>query len=396
MIKANPVGYGPGTYRFESGRSGLHTQTVYTHNAFLQLAVESSPLAPLLLLLAGALWTRLAFRGWRTLPNDRRYLQASVFCSVVAVAAHSVVDSDLYYFGIGLTFFTLLGLGLLLSADAVAPEFAPRSARSVGIAGGALAFLLLGYTGIAELWRAQARGQLAVRDAQGAAATLASLRSLAPQDGEAWYYTAQVAPTSSERLEALQRAAALAPTTRNLRALARLQSEAGQLPTAITTTRTALMRDPNNLPALTLLADLQRRSGDAVAANETLRRLVAVEQTPYFQVRSLPELVPTETYMARLTLAQTATGATKAALLQPAVDGLTQYLQRTVPMVKRMAAGTPPMDFGGETPERAREKLAVGERAARELAATYRALGDTGRAEAAEGAAGAFAAGFDK
>ncbi|MGV3616995.1 MAG: O-antigen ligase family protein [Fimbriimonas sp.] len=395
MARKNPAGYGIGTYRFESGRSGLHTQTFYTHNAFLQLATEGSFVLPLLFFIAGGLWIRLAFRGWSKLPADRRILQAGVFSAVSAVVGHSLIDSDLYYFGVGLTFFVLLGVGLLLSADAVAPEFAPKPVRGIGTVGGfAVVFVLL-YVGVAEFQRAEARGRISMRDAQGAAAALASARSMVPFDGEAWYLTAQIAPTDSERREAAERAASLAPTTRNIRLFARQLAAENRIPEAITQLQFALVRDPNNLPTLAQLAEFQGLVGNVQETEATLKRLVAVEQTSYFKIRSLPELVPTETYLARIQLARNATGKAKVDLLQPAIDGFSEYLAKTIPMVKRMAAADPPSDFGGENRAKAEEKLARAAEGARELAAAYRALGDPRLAEAAESAAAGFTGAFE-
>jgi tetratricopeptide (TPR) repeat protein len=393
LVQARPIGYGAGTYRFENARTGLHTMTVFAHQSFLQLAVEGSLALPLLLFSAGLLWLRLVFRGWRRLPPDRRVLQGAVVAGVLAVVMHSFVDSDLHYFGIGLSFFALLGLGTVASADGVAPEFAPRASRFFAL-GGALAILaLLYYVGYAELLRAEVRQS---RDLNAARATLDSLLAIAPNDGEAWYLAAMTATGGERRALALQQAVLNAPSPRNYRALARFRAEQADFAGAAVALRSALQRDPNNLPALAQLAEVERRSGDETGYREALERLVDVEETTYFQIRSLPELVPTETYEARVALAQDAPPDEKVGLLKPAVEGFRQYLAQTVPNVKRFAQSSPNQGFGGETEERAKAKMAIASRAASDLADAYRSIGNAAEAESAESAAGAFAGAFDK
>ena len=47
LIKENPIGYGIGTYRFQSARPGNTSETKLAHNSFLQLAVEAGPVVRL-------------------------------------------------------------------------------------------------------------------------------------------------------------------------------------------------------------------------------------------------------------------------------------------------------------------------------------------------------------
>lgn len=396
LVKKNPAGYGIGSYSFESARSGRNTQTVYAHQAFLQLAAEGSFLLPGLLLLAGVLWIRLVFRGWRKLPAERQLLQAGIFTSVTAVMAHSLVDSDLYYFGIGLSFFVLLGLGLLLSGDAVAPEFAPKPVRGIGTAGAAFVALLLFYVGYVEYGRSEARALMAARDQQGAQQKLQGLRAIAPFDGEAWYLTARSATTPDALLEAAEKAAEWKPTPRIHRFLAQVYEAQGKVPEAMTQLKFALMRDPNNLSALSLLACFNQKIGNELEWRSTLERIIRVEDTDYFKVRSVPELVFTQTYEARVLLSRRASGKEKIALLRPAIEGYLEYLNRTVPNIKRQTQGNPNGDFSGETVEIAQTKMQFAADAARDLASAYRTAGDPEGAKFAEDAEGAFTGAFVK
>lgn len=396
LVKKNPAGYGIGSYAFESARSGRNTQTVYAHQAFLQLAVEGSFVLPALLLLSGILWIRLVFRGWRKLPAERQLLQAGIFSAVSAVIAHSLVDSDLYYFGIGLSFFVLLGLGLLLSGDAVAPEFAPKPVRLIGTLGGAFVALLLLYVGYVEYGRSEARTLLAGRDLLGAQQKLDGIRGIAPFDGEAWYLTARTSTSPDALRNAAERAAEYKPTPRIHRFLAQVYEAQGRVPEAMAQLRYALMRDPNNLSALSMLAQFNEKIGNELEWKSTLQRLIKVEDTDYFKIRSVPELVFTQTYEARVLLARKVAGREKIALLRPAIDGYLDYVRRTVPSIKRQTQGNPNGDFSGETVELAKTKLQFAAEAARELAAAYRTVGDAEGVKAAEEAEGAFAGAFDK
>jgi tetratricopeptide (TPR) repeat protein len=395
LVKENPAGYGLGTFRYVSARPGLNTQTVYAHNAYLQLAVEGSFVLPVLLILAVCFWLWLALKGISTVPPPNRILQASVIVAVGAVLTHSLIDSDLYYYGVGMSVFMLLGVGLLLSADSVAPEFLFPALRRMGAA---LAVVVLGsfaYFAYTEMLRSEARGALARRDAPAALAAVETLHSVAPVDGEAWYLTAQVSPTLDKQIEAAKNAVENAPSTRNLRLLARLLLDNGDVAGATLMYNRALRSDPNSLTTLSQLAELYRKSGNESAYRSTLDRLLKVEDTTYFKIRSLPELVPTETYEARLQLAElTNDQAEKRRLLTGAVAGFKAYLSSTVPTVLRMAKGDPPLPYGGETVQIATEKMQRAAEAAHRLGVLDLAAGDKAGAEEAGKAEAAFLGGI--
>lgn len=264
------------------------------------------------------------------------------------------------------------------------------------MAGATIIAMTLFYVGYVEYGRSEARGLLAQRDLMAASQKLAAVRGMAPFDGEAWYLTARSSTNPTELLEAARKAAEYKPTPRVYRFLAQVYAAQGKIPDAMTQLRFALMRDPNNLQSLITLASLYEKLGDEVERENTLRRLVKVEDTEYFRIRSVPELVFTQTYEGRILLARKLTGKAKIDMLQPAIDGYLEYVARTVPSIKRQTAGNPNGDFSGETIDGAKEKLAFAAEAARELAAAYRALGDEAGAKAAEDAAGVFTGAFDK
>ncbi len=392
LISDNPVGSGIGTFRGESSKPGLVTQTRLAHNTLLQLAVEASPVAPILLILALALWFELTLRDAGNLPWKINALRMSVVAAVFATMIHGITESNLYTFGIGMTFFMLMGVGLQLSADAVSPEFTPTKGRILGSITVAIVAVGLWHAAAAETLHSIFRGQLQAGAFRDAMDTLEQLKEVAPRDGETWSEAATISTTPQEHVEAWKRAAELQPMPKNYRPYASSLVAVGQIPAAIGALDEALLLDPNNTPALLAKMTLENQRGDQAAASATAERLIAVEQTIYFRVRALPDLIPTETYEARLYLAkQTNNPQTRAALLKGAVDGYGRYLVRTWPSVKGITAEDPHASWGGDNLAKATANLKAGQDAALELAALYRSMGKAAEATAADASAVEFA-----
>ncbi|MBX7135689.1 MAG: O-antigen ligase family protein [Fimbriimonadaceae bacterium] len=383
LTKERPTGSGIGTFRFESARPGLVQQTVLAHQSWLQLAAEASPIALGLIVVMLVLWLAEMFRGARSVPAERNLARASVVAAVAAGVAHSFIDSDLYYFGSGFVFFALLGCGLQLSADGSGPELLPKNLRrAVALAGCGILAVGSVYFGAVDGLKARVRGAFAARDAETANSALNSLAGLASSDGEVYAMRAATR-TGAERLADLRLAAKLNPTTSNFRALATTHLDAKEYVSAVEALKSALEIDPNNFGALSLLIEAEVGQDQLQAAIVAARRLVEVEETSYFKIRALPEVIPTATYSARLFLAkQTTTPAEQIEWLQPAVDGYVQYAETTVPRVKLMdKEGVP---FAGETLVEAQAKLAEGLAAADLLIRAYEASGKGAEKEKAK------------
>jgi len=360
----NPVGYGLGTYRYEGSRPGLTTLTQLAHENLLQLLVEASPLAPLFAIAMFGFWLFLMFRGARNMPDEVNVLRAAIVAAVLAVLAQGFFESNLYYFGLGLTVFMLMGLGLNLSADSVIPEFTPKGARTAIALLASLPIVMIGYVGYAEWLRAQIKYEVDNRQTSDAAQLSESLVSAVPLDGEGWYVLSMLSP--QRRDEAIHRAAELYPSPRVLRGLAVWNEQEKKYTSALDAIRQALIRDPNNLSALNIALRICQEMGDPDNAQDYAHRIVAVEATPYFQIRSLPEMVETGTCDARLFLAKDEKDPVKRAdLLKGALDIFVQYAQTTVPVVKRYTAegGT----FAGENLEGAIDKCKRGLEIAKQL-----------------------------
>lgn len=393
LMRRQPVGYGMGTYREESARPGLTTKTVMAHNSYLQLGVEAGILAMLTLLGIGFYWLARTLKGWRRGPESTRYLRAGVLAAVAGIASHAVVDSDLHYFGIGFVFFVLLGLGLCLASDGPSPELLSKPTRWSALAVTLALLGILGLNAQIDIAKAHLRYHMATGDGAAARSTLETLRTLAPRHGDVWYWRALVlhGGRGAAAIADLAMAADLMPTGRHLRALARAQEAAGEITDAALTLREALRRDPNDLSTLEQLRRLHMTSGNLEGAIEIAQRMIAVEDTPYFRVRSLPEVVPTETYFARLFLAeQTDDLNEKIHHWEIVLSGFGQYRMFTIPPVLRILSVQPDGAFAGQDRERAAEVLRAGEDTARRLSDAYQSRGDDEAARVAESEAGAF------
>lgn len=373
MIKENPFGTGLGTYRYESARSGLTPQTQFAHQGFLQIGVESGVLGLMVWLAFGGGWLWTTVRGSRRLSQDRAMLLGTVFAAIIGSAAHNFFDSDWQHFGIGFTFFILMGVGLQLSGDGSMPEMVPKQARVYGLIGGcAILTVALLHTSLTEVLKARALDAAARGDLASARSSMDLALRLSPSDGEAYRIAGQLTPETAMTNGA--NAARFAPSTKNLRAWARDQLSAGDIAGAQKTLISALERDPNNLPTLLLLIKLCDQQGDTNGLKLWGDRLIAVEQSPYFTVRALPLVIPTETYEGRLILAKSASEEEAITLRWAAIRGLANYARTTVPQIQAQVkvGGN---DYAGETTKDATEKLALGRSACNALRTSLQRLG---------------------
>lgn len=388
LMRTDPAGAGVGAYRFVSAKPGLNQQTHLAHNTFLQLGVEATPLAPVVLLLAGAGWLAAMFRGARKLPECRNTLRLGIVAAVSASVVHNLFDSDLYHFGIGFSFFALLALGLLLAADGGTPELMPVVLRRIGASLCGLLGIMALYFGVVEATKARVLGDAIAGDVPGVLKGLDRLAALAPNDGETWTMRAQMGPESREpdqRLAAWRRAEASAPTLRTLRVIAREYAARGEFATAESYLSRVLRLDPNNLLALHQRMSMRLAQGQTEAGLADARKLVRVEESPYVQARAIPEIVPRQPLEARLLLSEHEENPLdRARWLQGAVDGYARYAERTIPQVRNLVRADPNGNYAGESWADVVEAMAKARQAAIRLAEVYRSLGEPERAAAVE------------
>lgn len=383
LTAERPWGWGPGAFRFEGARPGLITQTVNPHQSYLQLALEGGVLALIAFLAFAGLWLARVFSGAKALTEEQNGLRAGLVAGVLASAAHGMFESVFFHFGLGLLFFALMGTALLVSADGSSPELMPKPFRQ------AFAFLFC-FVPVALLFlmaRAEASksSYLASIQSDGRAteSAAASLESLAKLDGETAYLLAAHGPISPEsRLEYMRLAATLQPSTRMLRALARAEEQAGQPMAALAALDRVLQLDPNNLPGLLLKLRISEAAGRPEEAAQAAQKLVGAESSTTFRIRALADLVPTETFQARLWLADRsdASAARRIELLEPAVAGFREYKAKTITQIERMGG----LGYAGQDRRDALEAMKQGQRAASLLADALRAEGrDSKEAESA-------------
>ncbi|MBS1722069.1 MAG: O-antigen ligase family protein [Armatimonadetes bacterium] len=380
MVKARPGGFGVGTYRFESGRPGLTEQTFHAHQTWLQLAVEGSPLATLILVFVSLLWLKTFLSHPRHWPPDEAAVRAGILGAIVAAAIGGLFETNLTYFGTGIVVFLLLGAGLQASSDGSMPEFTPAGIRRVLVLLACVVpVVMLVHTASEELLKSQAKTAMLAADRLGAQSAIESAQGLAPFDGETYYLSTAVTEPSKQAA-VLALAAKYQPSTKYLRAAAKKAQEAGDVSRALGFIDMALETDPNNLATLEYKYKFLAQNNNLSTAVEIAKRLVKVEDGPYFTVRAIPDLVPLETYDARIFLAsQESDPLSKAALLEQAVKGFAEYYRRTVPMVRDLTGNQPGANFLGHDADEAKQVATTALKAIEDLRSIYRSTRDSSK-----------------
>jgi len=332
------------------------------------------------------------FRKPANLAMPQNMLRAAIIAAVVGMLFDNMLESGLYSYGVGVCAFLIMGVGLVQAADGVAPEFIPKVPRILaGVAAALAAFFVL-HAGVVEMYRSRVRDErqtansLGIQSTEGtqalelansnADAALNVIPFIDQADGETWRLKASLEPSYIQRLEDLKKAADLHPNSRNLRAVGDAEVTSGSLDEAIPYYTRALTYDPNNLLTLSRLLATYDQSGQPERAMEIARQTVAVESTPYFEVRSLPEIIPTESYDAHFYIgARTADLNVRAQEMEKAIAGYKQYLVSTYPMLLEMARSdptNPDASYGGESLPLARSKMRVAASYAEKLGELYR------------------------
>lgn len=378
LMQSKPVtGWGPGTFRYESGRPGRQTPTAYAHQTFLQVGFEGGIVALILFLAIAVSWFRLVFKGAKSLTPEQNSLRAAIVGAIVAFGANGMVESNLVFPGIAIIVFMLLGLGLQLSADGSSPELMPRSMRLLVV----LLACVLPFAGLAFFSAGEARksaivGYAAQQMRSEMLQVSEDIERSMPYDGEALLLAGQYDVRDNERRGRLLHQASLKfPAPRAIRMYARWLADQEQASTAISVLKRAFERDPNNLLAWRLLIDLETQDGNEAGAKAAAEKLVQIEGTSYYQVNSLGDLVSLETSEARLWLAKRESDPAKVVeLLKPAVTSYREYLAKTVPLIKKMSKAG--MTYGGQSADQALESLSQGLETAQLLESASRKVSD--------------------
>ncbi len=371
LTKQHPYGWGMGSFWYESTRPGRVTQTTLTHQTFLQVTAEASPIASFSLgafIIMVLVW---GLRGIRQLSQESKVLLVGVAGALSVAIAHNFIDSDMYIFGLGALVFLLCGAFTASSADSQAPEFIFALPKWAFAATAILLIPMCLSVGLAEVFRAQARGFMDVGDRQGMAAAANSAISVTFADGQAYALRALAQPNEDDFLAA----ARFLPSPKSYRALADYYLSQNKIQDCFRALEKALERDPNNAAALKKYMEAAHQAGDDKIAKEKAEQLIATEKTTYFTVRSQPEFIPTQTYSARLYLASvTPDKKQKAEYLADAVKGFIQYRDVTGPVVLRdLGDGT--LAIAGEDKGTLRVNYTMALDACKQLATLQREAG---------------------
>ncbi|MCE9558509.1 MAG: O-antigen ligase family protein [Armatimonadetes bacterium] len=352
-----PTGWGMGTFRYQSSRPGRNTPTQLAHNSWLQLAAEASPLAPFCMLAILGVWFRRTWQGLKNHYATHQTMYAGVSAAIVASCAHNMVDSDWYQFGIGISFFALLGIGIQLCPDGSAPEIVPKPLRLVGLSLTAgLSFLTLLYFGITEGMRARVAGDAALQKVEELSAGIGTLRGLPIPEGDNYAVLARLNPSGTDLLDA-QRSAELTPSIKNYRFLAATLIQREKYAPAESALNAALRLDPNNLSTLKLLFQVFEKQDHPDEMRKLAERVIAIEDKSYFKVRSIPEVIPTEIAEFRVYLASQEPEPRKTELLLAACKTYQSYFETTWPYVRPYVKTDTGGNYAGESMKSVQENL---------------------------------------
>lgn len=391
LTKEHPYGWGMGSFWYESTRPGRVTQTTLTHQTFLQITAEASPIASFSLAAFIVMVVAWGLRGIRQLSQESKILLVGVAGALSVAVAHNFIDSDMYIFGLGAFVFLLCGSFTASSADSQAPEFIFALPKWAFAGTAALLIPLCVSVGLAEMFRAKARGYMDVRDRQGMSAAASSAISSTFADGQAYALRALAQPNEDDFLAATR----FLPSPKSYRALADFYLSQNKIQECFRALEKALERDPNNAAALKKYVEAANQAGDEKIAREKAEQLIATENTTYFTVRSQPEFIPTQTYAVRIFLASiTPDKKQKAQYLADAIKGFRQYRDTTGPVVLRDVGETQNVAVAGEDKGTLRLNYTIALDACKQLETLQREAGVSFGFDPAE-EAGKFAAALE-
>lgn len=370
MAKSNPVfGTGAGTFADVYPKYALAGFTRHAHDVYLQVAAEMGIpsallLAAFVLMAIAALFkytmgtgsTESESSGDALPVHSRRIVAAALLASIAGEAVQNLIDSDLYVFSIGLTFFAFAGLASALAEQAVVKEAAEQpSTRSrpleivaALVLAAAAVFCFL--NGLAVRDEANAHAALADPDssAADAVADYRAAESLAPLNGK---YPAELGfrvyvqqGNTGDGIAEIKRGIERQPDSLNYLRLGSALRKTGDMAGAEAAYRQGLSVDPNRLELLLAMAQISSPA-DALGY---YRRIAEIERSPIGQVRAIGEVTE-----QRYALGDNAVADDALAHGDKLTAG--RYYRRAVKLLERYA------DEGGSSfPERAAEFGGVG------------------------------------
>jgi O-antigen ligase len=365
---AHPIfGTGLGTFELVFLKYAQVGFTKLAHNSYLQISAEAGPLAALslLLLLCIALWRGIAALLRRQIPNevgsakdcsfqwhpDAGLLACGLAGGAVASMARNLVDSDWYVTAIGISFWIVLGALVSLSCPhPISKTEHPISAargRRLSPASYAVVFMLAGLVLVTALFGlagavCQSNGDalMAENDLPGGIESYREAATIDPLDPDTHLTLAKAYSVMGQGLSdksyeqqaenELEKARDLAHTSGKVYyRLAKALTSEGKIDRAIETLNEGLTYDPHSPQLLNSLADLYELSHRHQDALSTYRKMAQIEDSPYENIRAVPEVVEPLYIFARAALGRDldSKGDKAGALVQyeRALDRLKDY-----------------------------------------------------------------------
>lgn len=330
IIKAHPVtGTGLGTFELIYPKYAHVGFTKMAHNSYLQLASESGTAAPIVLvLLIGTVSLFLMTAGLRQRQRDeltcddwlphKQLMLCGILGGVAASVARNLVDSDWYISAIGFSFAAILGIGFSLASEPSYNSFGLKTPKAVAVILFCLTIcgIILSLLAITA-HQFELRGNALVKngnldEAICAYRTAVSLDYLNSEHmsalGQAYAVRASIRHDASDLLKAehfLLLATKRTPTSaKSYYQLGKLYEFAGKDKEALNAYHKALAWDKNAVQVLYAKAKLCERMGRLDEALKTYRRMVEIENSPYEQIRAMPEFVETAYVFAHYAIAK--------------------------------------------------------------------------------------------
>ncbi|HWP30235.1 MAG TPA: O-antigen ligase family protein [Fimbriimonadales bacterium] len=399
MIKQLPfAGGGIGTFAEMNPRYFSIPGSRLAHNAYLQMAAEAGFFALAMMLLFGLGWLTYVGQPHRAVSWENNFLRCGILGSIAAGGANGLVESSFSYFGFSVIFFTLLGLGLLLSADGVRPEQWSKLVQMfvfVLIPLGAFLYLLTSAT--AEGFVADGLYRFA-NDRDSAYSRFEFASKISPLNpiplltaGKSLLFEAHETGSRSKAKQALsyfERLVKLRPSSASFSWLAEAQILAGEKTKAMESFRRAIELSPHNPRYRADFFLFLKNEGYTANARKEAEEIVKMENSEYFRYNALPWLVNTDTLPARLYLAEIAREQGDARreieMLEGAFRILADYRKKTYTELMRITGGDlslAPRILASETPEKIQELYAELLSVSERLIELYRSEGNDKKAD---------------
>lgn len=309
ILKANPIiGTGPGTYEIVYPRYAIAGITKHAHQGFLQIADESGVIALLLFLISLGGIAVIGFKKiWiirKAHPAAKEFKEFSsitfedflpdckltiVYISFICAAAGSIirnmVDSDWFVAGIAITFFVILGM---VAGTNNKPIKELKNTILISKLKAAFCFILIVVSislGGGDYYLSKAADssyktdllQRAVNISPWNPKVLIALGRV--YGGDSWYFNQAEIFSRSDN------------SVYQSRAYAYLQD--GNYDESAKYFLIALKYHPKSTSTMLVLSNIYKEQGNTVKEEVYLNKILELENTPYEQVKGVPEIVDT-------------------------------------------------------------------------------------------------------